>query len=149
MQGTKSAGEQADFDDGHFGILGLGFDTPGASSINDAVQQVEGTAATWGRSVLSNIFAQNPSGSDYIGISLSRTGDQEGTADGSLTIAEYDSDYAAVANAPKLMQTPPNTGEWNVVLDAFWVGGKQITWPSTLSTAPAGKTIVLLDTGSV
>jgi len=149
LQGTRQAGEEADFAQGHFGILGLGFDTPGASRINEAVQQAQGAAATWGQSVLSNIFAQNSSGSDYIGISLSRTGDQEGTADGSLTIAEYDTDYQAVANAPKISQAPPNAGVWSVVMDGFSVGGKKIQWPTTMTTvAPAGKNVVLLDTGT-
>lgn len=148
MQGTNQTGEEADFAAGSFGILGLGFDTAvGGSLIDNAVQQAQGTNATWGRSVLSNIFAQDPSGSDYIAISLSRTHDQEGTADGSLAIAEYDSNYAAVANAPKLPVTPPNEPRWNVVMDSFSVGGKKIPWASTLAATPAGKTIALLDTG--
>ncbi|KAJ6533525.1 aspartic peptidase domain-containing protein [Mycena capillaripes] len=148
LQGTSQAGEDVDFGQGHFGILGLGFDTAGASRINAAVQTAEGAAATWGQSVLSNIFAQNPSGSDYIGVSLSRTGDQEGTADGSLTISEYDSDYESVQNAPKVAQVPPNSAAWTVPLDSFSIGGKKIPWPSTVTAAPAGKNVVLLDTGT-
>ncbi|KAJ7867210.1 aspartic peptidase domain-containing protein [Mycena olivaceomarginata] len=148
--GKSQAGEEADFAEGHFGILGLGFDTVGASRINTAIQTADGAASTRGRSVLSNIFAQNPSGSDYIGIALSRTGDGEGTADGSLTISEYDSDYEAVGSAPKISQAPPNSGVWSVVMDGFSVGGKKITWPTTLTTvAPTGKNVVLLDTGCV
>ncbi|KAF8186153.1 hypothetical protein K438DRAFT_1973517 [Mycena galopus ATCC 62051] len=80
-QGTTEPSGAANFAEGHFGILGLGFDL--------------GATSTAGQSVLSHIFAQNLSQSDYIGIALSRTGDQEGTADGSLTIAEYYSDYAS------------------------------------------------------
>ncbi|KAK7052765.1 Six-hairpin glycosidase [Favolaschia claudopus] len=149
LQGKTQNGEEADFAQGHFGILGLGFDTPGSSRINAAVLQAQGAASTVGNSVLSNIFAENATGSHYIGISLSRTGDEEGTADGSLTIAEYDSDYAAVANAPKLPQTPANSGVWSVVLDGLSVGGKKINWPTRLTTAvPSGKNIVLLDTGT-
>ncbi|KAJ7036759.1 aspartic peptidase domain-containing protein [Mycena alexandri] len=146
---TSSAGEESDFAAGHFGIWGLGFNTAGSSQVNDAVQQAKGATSTAGQSVLANIFAQNPSGSDYIGISLSRTGDQEGTSDASLTISEYDTDYAAVANAPKVPQTPANSGAWTVPLDSFSVGGKKIQWPTTLPTiAPTGKNIVLLDTGT-
>jgi len=37
---------------------------------------------------------------------------------------------------------------WSVVMDAFAVGGKKITWPTTITAAPAGKNIVLLDTGT-
>ncbi|KAJ6536904.1 aspartic peptidase domain-containing protein [Mycena capillaripes] len=148
LQGVTQAGEAADFSQGHFGILGLGFDLPGASRINDAVQTAKGATSTIGQSVLSNIFAQNPTGSDYIAISLSRTGDQEGTADGSLTISEYDSDYEAVQNAPKISQVPPGSVAWTVPLDGLSVGGQKIAWSSTVTAAPAGKNIVLLDTGT-
>ncbi|KAJ7023592.1 aspartic peptidase domain-containing protein [Mycena alexandri] len=146
---TSSAGEESDFSAGHFGIWGLGFNTPGSSQINDAVQHVHGTTDTSGQSVLANIFAQNASISDFIGISLSRTGDQEGTADASLTISEYDSDYEAVQNSPQIPQTPPNTRAWTILLDSLSVGGKKIDWPTTMPTvAPAGKNVVLLDTGT-
>ncbi|KAF7348504.1 Six-hairpin glycosidase [Mycena venus] len=140
--------EQPDFDDGIFGLWGLGFNTPGSSGVNDAVQQAFGTNANWGQSVLANIFAANPTGDDYIGISLSRDGDTGGTSDASLTISEYDSDYQTVANSPKVPQTPVNSGAWTVTLDAMSVGGKKISWPSTMKEAPAGKNIVHLDTGT-
>ncbi|KAF8217792.1 aspartic peptidase domain-containing protein [Mycena galopus ATCC 62051] len=140
--------EQPDFDDGIFGLWGLGFNTPGSSSVNDAVQTAYGQNANWGQSVLANIFAENPTGDDYIGISLSRSGDTGGTADASLTISEYDSDYQAVANSPKVPQNPVNSGAWTVTLDGLSVGGKKIDWPSTMEQAPAGKNIVHLDTGT-
>ncbi|KAF7367156.1 Six-hairpin glycosidase [Mycena sanguinolenta] len=145
---ASEAGEDPDLDIGIFGLLGLGFETNGGSEINNAVQHAQGPEATWGQSVLSNIFAQNPDSSNFMGIALSRLGDQEGSADGSLTIAEYDPDYESVQNSPKLSQTPAGSGTWSIVLDSFKVGGNPITWPSTLSAAPAGKNIVLLDTGT-
>ncbi|KAJ7723432.1 aspartic peptidase domain-containing protein [Mycena metata] len=141
FQVTKAAdAEQPDFDDGIFGLWGLGFNTPGSSGVNDAVQTAFGATATWGQS-------RNQTGADYIGIALSRTGDAGGTADASLTISEYDSDYQAVANSPKISQNPLNSGAWTVTLDGLSVGGKKITWPSTMAQAPAGKNIVHLDTG--
>ncbi|KAJ6572010.1 aspartic peptidase domain-containing protein [Mycena capillaripes] len=140
--------EQPDFDSGIFGLWGLGFNTPGSSRINDAVQLVYGESATWGQSVLANIFAENPAGADYIGMSLSRDGDTGGTADASLTISEYDTNYQAVQNSPKIPQTPLNSGAWTVTLDGLSVGGKKIKWPSTMEEAPAGKNIVHLDTGT-
>ncbi|KAJ7222427.1 aspartic peptidase domain-containing protein [Mycena pura] len=143
-----ASAEDADFDDGIFGLLGLGFNTPGSSGVNDAVQEAYGKNADWGQSVLANIFDQNPGGADYIGIALSRTGDQEETADASLTIAEYDSNYQAVANAPKVLQNPVNSGAWTVTLDGLSVNGKKISWPSTMEEAPPGKNIVHLDTGT-
>ncbi|KAJ7322878.1 aspartic peptidase domain-containing protein [Mycena albidolilacea] len=143
-----AAAEDPDFDDGIFGLWGLGFNTPGSSGVNDAVQEAFGSTATWGQSVLANIFAANPTGDDYIGISLSRGGDTGGTADASLTISEYDSDYQAVANSPKIPQNPVNSGAWTVTLDGLSIGGKKISWPSTMKEAPAGKNIVHLDTGT-
>ncbi|KAJ7154714.1 aspartic peptidase domain-containing protein [Mycena filopes] len=140
--------EKPDFDDGIFGLWGLGFNTPGSSGVNDAVQTAFGASQNWGQSVLANIFAANQSGADYIGIALSRTGDTAGTADASLTISEYDSDYQAVANSPKINQNPVNSGAWTVTLDSISVGGKKINWPSTMTEAPAGKNIVHLDTGT-
>ncbi|KAK7046867.1 Six-hairpin glycosidase [Favolaschia claudopus] len=143
-----ASAEQPDFDDGIFGLWGLGFNTPGSSGINDAVQDAFGSSTTWGQSVLANIFAAHPTGDDYIGISLSRSGDTAGTSDASLTISEYDSDYEAVANTPKIPQNPLNSGAWTVTLDAISVGGKKVTWPSTMRQAPTGKNIVHLDTGT-
>ncbi|KAJ6471408.1 aspartic peptidase domain-containing protein [Mycena sanguinolenta] len=148
LYGTSEAGLDSDLDQGLFGLLGLGFETNGGSQINEAVQNAQGPEATGGQSVLTNIFAQNPDSSDFMGIALSRSGDQEGSADGSLTIGEYDTDYEGVQNSPRLSQTPAGSGVWSIVLDSFKVGGTPITWPSTLAAAPAGRNIVLLDTGT-
>ncbi|KAF7367158.1 Six-hairpin glycosidase [Mycena sanguinolenta] len=148
LYGTSEAGLDSDLDQGLFGLLGLGFDVNGGSEIDTAVRNKDGPEATWGQSVLSNIFAQNPDSSNFMGIALSRSGDQEGSADGSLTIAEYDPDYESVQNSPRLSQTPAGSGVWSVVMDSFKVGGNPIAWSSTVAGAPAGKTIALLDTGT-
>ncbi|KAF7297291.1 Six-hairpin glycosidase [Mycena indigotica] len=140
--------EDADFADGIFGLMGLGFNTPGSSGINDAVQQAFGPTQNWGQSVLQNIFDQTPNGDNFIGIALSRTGDQEETADASLAISEYHSSHTAVAQAPKLPQNPVGSGAWTVTLDGLSINGKKINWPSTMRQAPAGKNIVHLDTGT-
>ncbi|KAJ7732223.1 aspartic peptidase domain-containing protein [Mycena maculata] len=132
-------------DDGIFGVWGLGLEP---SFTNTAVQQAYGSNATWGQSVLANIFAENSTGDDYIGISLSRSGDTGGTADAFLTISEYDSDYQAVANSPKVPRFSTNSFGWTVLLDALSVGGNKIDWPSISEEAPAGKNIVQIDIGT-
>ncbi|CAK5272114.1 unnamed protein product [Mycena citricolor] len=143
-----SAAEQGDFQLGIYGVWGLGFNTPGSSRINDAVTQAYGSSATWGQSALANIFAQDPTKADYIAISLSRNGDSAGSADASLAIAEYDTHYTQVANAPRLSQSPPGSGSWTVTLDSISVGGKKLNWPTTLQNVPRGKNIVAVDTGT-
>ncbi|KAF7307770.1 Six-hairpin glycosidase [Mycena kentingensis (nom. inval.)] len=140
--------EDADFDDGIFGLMGLGFNTAGSSSVNDAVQAAFGSGEKWGQSVLQNIFDQTPGGENFIGIALSRTGDEEETAEASLAIAEYHVEHKTVANAPKITQNPVGSGAWTVTLDGLSINGKKISWPSTMRAAPTGKNIVHLDTGT-
>ncbi|KAJ7923258.1 hypothetical protein B0H13DRAFT_2403852 [Mycena leptocephala] len=136
---------QSGSDDGIFGVWGLGLEP---SVTNNAVQQVYGSNATWGQSVLANIFAEDSTGDDYIGISLSRSGDTGATADAFLTISEYDSDYQAVANSPKVPWFSTHSSGWTVLLDALSVGGNKIDWPSIGGEAPAGKNIVQIDIGT-
>ncbi|KAJ7056849.1 aspartic peptidase domain-containing protein [Mycena amicta] len=137
--------EDADFADDMYGLLGLGFNQ---QSVVNTVVQAWFPGQNWGQSVLQNIFDQAPSSSNFIGIALSRTGDQEETADASLTIGEYDTAYASVATAPKVPQNPVGSSGWRVTLDGLSINGKKINWPSTMAQAPAGKNIVHLDTGT-
>ena len=91
---------------GIYGLLGLSFNVASASPINAAVHAVYGPEATWGKSVLDNIFEQHPDEPNFIAIDLARTDDLEDTSGGSFGIGEYDSRYLAVKNAPKLAQFP-------------------------------------------
>lgn len=125
----------------------MSFDTPGASRVNDAVVAAYGESATWGQSVLANIFAQNPDKGNFFTMSLSRLGDSSDSADGSLTIAEYDPQYQDVTKSPKLPQFPANSGAWNVLHDGFTVNGKSIPWASVVEGVTKGQ-VVVLDTGT-
>ncbi|KAJ7176708.1 aspartic peptidase domain-containing protein [Mycena filopes] len=140
--------QKATLANGSWGI-GFGSNDPSTSRINQKVQDVYGNA-TWGQNALASIFALNQTASDFVGISLSRVGDEVGTAHGALTIAEYEAEYAAVANAPQLPISLLNRGFWTVQLDGLKVGGKTINWNSTVYGVPteAEYKIVQLNLGT-
>lgn len=136
-------------EDGIYGILGLSFDRAVASPINALIQQTYGEDATWGHSVLRNIFDQHPTEPNFIAVALSRTGDLEDTAGGSFTIGEYDEEdrAQAVEGVPVLPQFPVGGNRWTVLMDGVYVDQVPIELNSTMDDVPAGKVQALLDTG--
>ncbi|KAF8963536.1 aspartic peptidase domain-containing protein [Flammula alnicola] len=134
-------------DSGIYGLMGLSFDFSSASPINQKIKSLYGPDATWGRSVLRNIFAQNPTEPNFIAIDLSRTGDLEDTSGGSFAIGEYEDKYAAVANKTKLTQYPYGGDRWTTLLEGIYVDGTAINVQSTIPSVPAGQAQAMLDTG--
>ena len=132
---------------GIYGLLGLSFDFSTASPINGKIKSLYGQDATWGRSVLKNIFAQNVSQPNFVAIDLSRTDDLEDTDGGSLLIGEYDDKYAAVAEKPKLPQYPKGGDRWTILLEGISVDGKAVPVQSTIAGISPGSAQTLLDTG--
>jgi saccharopepsin len=132
---------------GIYGLMGLSFDFSTASPINRKIKSLYGAEATWGRSVLQNIFAQNASQPNFIAIDLTRTGDLEDTDGGSLLIGEYDDKYAGVAEKPKLPQYPKGGDRWSILLEGISVDGKAVAVRSTIAGVPAGSAQAVLDTG--
>ncbi|KDR74825.1 hypothetical protein GALMADRAFT_141158 [Galerina marginata CBS 339.88] len=132
---------------GVFGLMGLSFDFITASPINQKIESLYGPDATWGRSVLQNIFQQNPTEPNFIAIDLSRTGDLEDTDGGSFTIGETLPKYANVTSTSKLAQYPTGGDRWTTLLDGLFVDGKSIDVVSTIAGVPAGSSQALLDTG--
>ncbi|RXW19701.1 hypothetical protein EST38_g6147 [Candolleomyces aberdarensis] len=129
------------------GLLGLSFNVLSASPINDAVQTAYGSQATWGHSVLQNIFDQHPDEPNFVAIDLARTDDLEDVAGGSFAIGEYDERYASVVNAPKLPQYPKGGDRWTTLLEGVKVDGVDVALKSKLQGVPAGRLLALLDTG--
>jgi hypothetical protein len=126
-------------------LIGLGFDGQVASPITNKLVE-SGIAETFGQPFLFNVFDETPEQNNFMGISLSRTGDLEGSAEASFTINEIDEDYAAVANAPLVPVFPPS---WNFLVDGIFVGQDLLPFPlSTVKGTPAGKAVVLMDTGN-
>jgi saccharopepsin len=72
------------FDIGVFGIVGLSFDSE--SEVDNQVKENFGIDTTWGQTVLSNVFTSHPNDPDFISFALERSGDLDGSADGTFTI---------------------------------------------------------------
>ncbi|KAH7339634.1 aspartic peptidase domain-containing protein [Rhizoctonia solani] len=137
------------FNRGTYGIMGLGFDT-----LSDVVRAVQNNYnATWGRSLLSNLFIQEPNTPNHIAFALERAGDLDDMAEGAFDIGEILPQYAAVNNSPHISLWPENTNRWTVLLDGMTVNNSTIKLNSTFegdnaADPPEGKSLALLDTGA-
>ncbi|KAJ7442367.1 aspartic peptidase domain-containing protein, partial [Mycena galericulata] len=130
------------------GLIGFAFDGATPSAITAALQKT-GSSSSAGQPFLFNIFNQSPNTDNFIGISLSRTGDLEGSADASFTINEFDETYAAVANSPAIPIFPPSNARWTLLLDYVNIDGNAVLIPaSAVPTTPTGKLTILMDTGT-
>lgn len=131
------------------GLIGLSFGgAPGLTPISDTLRK-NGRNASLGQPFLFNIFDQTPLKDNFIGISLSRTDDLEGSAAASFSINEVDPAYAAVLDAPFIPLFPADSGAWSILLDGISVDGTNITFPpSTVPGTPSGKAVAIMDTGT-
>ncbi|KAJ7638809.1 aspartic peptidase domain-containing protein [Roridomyces roridus] len=130
------------------GLVGLGFTS--LSSIDHAVNA---TGASTGRSLLYNMFLDNPSEPNYIAFALQRSTDSGNDVQGSFSIGEVEPAYSAVLDGPAIPTWPisfPN--RWNVLLEALLVNngsGTTVVTPTTNVTgAPSNRAVVLLDSGT-
>jgi saccharopepsin len=125
------------------GILGLGFDS--LSTIDAKINQ---TGSSSGRTLLYNLFQDNPSEPNFIAFSLQSSSDGDGI-EGSFAIGETDPQYANVMNTNKVPTWPVIApSRWNVLLDSFIVGTQTNDVSSTVPGVPANKAVVLLDSGT-
>ncbi|KAJ7177132.1 aspartic peptidase domain-containing protein [Mycena filopes] len=129
------------------GLIGLSFNGVVASNLAETMQK-NGSDPNLARPFLYNIFSQTPQQENFIGISLSRSDDLEGSADASFTINEVDEAYADVVNAPILPLLHVNMPRWNILVDGIDVDGVNISMPTSIAGAPDGKLVALMDTGS-
>ncbi|KAI0352889.1 acid protease [Trametes cingulata] len=126
------------------GILGLGFTK--LSSVDAALK---GAGKDDGKSLLYNLFADNPQEPNFIAFALQRTTEDTGDVEGSFSIGEYDEDYKDVVNSPKIPTFPESDPtRWTVLLDAFLVGQNAVSLTSDVAGAPSGKAVVMLDSGT-
>ncbi|KAJ6549589.1 hypothetical protein DFH09DRAFT_1320065 [Mycena vulgaris] len=97
---------------------------------------------------LFNVFDMTPEQNNFIGISLSRTEDLEGSATASFTINELDVAYAAAADAPELPLFPGGNGRWSILVDSLDVDGVDIPLVSNVPNAPDRTLVAVMDTGA-
>ncbi|KAG8785014.1 hypothetical protein FRC12_018074 [Ceratobasidium sp. 428] len=137
------------FEMGVWGMMGLGFDA--LSDVDNAVDAYKNE--TWGRSLLSNLFLQEPETPNHIAFALERAGDLDDTAQGSFDVGEIQPQYEAVEDSNLIPLWPETAEQWTVLVDSITVAGSNIPLNSTVkgdvgTTPPAGKSVALLDTGS-
>jgi hypothetical protein len=133
------------FNFGAVGIVGLGF--TGLSHIDSAV--TANGNGTWGRSLLYNIFALNPTEPNFIAMALERANDPSDTVQGSLGVGELAPEYADVSSTEHIPLFPPEgSNRWTILLDSYVVNGATQNLTSTISDVPQGRTVVLVDSGT-
>ncbi|KAJ7602076.1 aspartic peptidase domain-containing protein [Mycena polygramma] len=133
------------------GLIGLAFDSNSnaESDIQNALKNKHKND-TLGEPFLFNIFDSTPQQDNFIGISLSRTDDLEGSAHASMTINEVDPNYLDVVTATEVPLFPGTNGRWSVLVDSIFVNNVSITLPaSTVHNTASGKVVALLDTHCV
>jgi hypothetical protein len=114
--------------------------------------------------LLYNLFEDNPSESNFIAFSLQRSLDPDGDVEGLFSIGkclrtmyhagthlfflgQYDPQYAAVADRPRIPTWPVHSPKrWNVLLEALLIGDKTVIPNTTVPNAPGA--IALLDSGT-
>ncbi|KAJ6573181.1 aspartic peptidase domain-containing protein [Mycena vulgaris] len=127
------------------GLLGLSFDGPITSPITRALA---GESPTAGQPFLYNIFDSTPEQDNFMGISLSRTDDLEGSAEASFTINELDAEYANISETPRISLFPGDNLRWSVLIERIIVNGVDVPLVSTVPNAPNGTLVTALDTGT-
>ncbi|KAF9221963.1 acid protease [Gyrodon lividus] len=128
---------------GAAGILGLGFDS--LSTIDAAINS---TGSSSGRTLLYNLFQDNPNEPNFIAFSLQSSSDGD-NIEGSFAVGETDPQYANVTNTNKIPTWPVTApSRWNVLLDSFIVGTQTNDVSSTMLGVPASKAVILLDSGT-
>ncbi|KAG1820188.1 aspartic peptidase domain-containing protein [Suillus subaureus] len=128
---------------GAIGLLGLGFD-----SLSNIDALVNTTGASTGRSLLYNLFQDNPSEPNFIALSLQSTSDDDQIT-GSFAIGKTEPQYSNVTSTNKISTWPVDSPtRWNVLLDSFIVGTETYSVSTGVQGAPSNKAVVLLDSGT-
>jgi saccharopepsin len=140
-----SSAENAVLDYGTSGVMGLGFNS--LSTIDAAVNA---SSSSNGRSLLYNLFYDNPSTPNFIAFSLQRSEDSD--ADeviGTFSVGELNTNYTKVNSTDPIPTFPPvNPNRWNVLLEALFIGNTSVPLSSQVNGAPSDKAVILLDSGS-
>jgi saccharopepsin len=146
------------------GVLGLGF-----TSLSTIDHVVNASGGSSGRSLLYNLFQDNPSEPNFVAFSLQRSTEPGDTVTGNFSIGrtlgqlhsetfkinffvftgEYEPAYAAVANSTAIPTWPVNSPKrWNVLLDALILTDQTITPSTQVPDVPGNRAVALLDSGT-
>ncbi|KAJ4478066.1 acid protease [Lentinula aciculospora] len=129
------------------GIAGLGF-----TSLSTIDALVNNSDSSSGRSLLYNLFMQNPSEPNFIAFALERSSDDDADSDdveGSFSIGEYDPAYTTVANKTSIPTWPTvSPTRWSVLLEAYMIGSDTLTPSTQVADVPSNRAVVVLDTGT-
>ncbi|KAK7470653.1 hypothetical protein VKT23_002076 [Stygiomarasmius scandens] len=130
---------------GASGILGLGF-----TSLSTVDALVNSTGSDKGRSLLYNLFEDNPSEPNFIAFALQRSSeDQDDDIEGSFSIGEYEPAYASVADTDAIPTWPETSPKrWSVLVEAVMIGDKTITPTTIVPDVPSNRAVAVLDTGT-
>ncbi|KAJ7663203.1 hypothetical protein DFH06DRAFT_1324680 [Mycena polygramma] len=133
-------------DPGINGLIGVAFDIFKASTLKNTLDD----SGMYGRGepFLFNLFKKTPQQDNFIGMSLSRSDDREGTSEASFTVNEVDETYADIVSTPSLPLFP-GTGRWSILIDGISVDNVPVSIPkSTIPVATSGKIAVVMDSGT-
>jgi len=129
---------------GTSGILGLGF-----TSLSTIDSLVNKTGSSSGRSLLYNLFLDNPNEPNFIAFSLQRSSDPTADVQGTFLIGEVDSEYAEVNQTSPIPTFPvSNPTRWTILMDAILVGNSAISLTTSVPSAPSNRAVALLDSGT-
>jgi hypothetical protein len=126
--------------------MGLGF-----TSLSNIDALVNKTGSSSGRSLLYNLFSDNPKEPNFIAFSLQRSTDPTADVQGTFLIGELDPDYSAVNQTPPIPTFPvTNPTHWTVLLEGILVasGNTVVPMTSTVPDAPSNRAVALLDSGT-
>jgi saccharopepsin len=130
------------------GIAGLGF-----TSLSTIDSLLNSSGSSSGRSLLYNMFIQNPSEPNFIAFALERSTDDNADSDdvqGYFSVGEYDPKYTAVTNQTSIPTWPTvSPTRWSLLLEGYMIGSDNTNVPTTqVADAPSNRAVVVLDTGT-
>lgn len=126
------------------GLLGLGLNS--LSTVDSIVSR---TGASWGRTLLYNIFSQSPKTPNFIAFLLQRSEHKSGnSSEGSFTIGELEPEFEAAINATEAIPTwpPSKPTRWTILVDGYdTTGAVSHTFKSKVPGVATGSAVALLD----
>jgi hypothetical protein len=124
--------------------MGLGF-----TSLSNIDSLVNKMGSSSGRSLLYNLFSDNPKEPNFITLSLQRSTDAVDDVKGTFLVGELDPTYAAINQTAPISTFPVTApSRWNILVEAILVGDTVVPMTSTVPNAPSNRAVALMDSGT-